>query len=179
MIAGTCEFNRILALALALSCGAGCQSDQAKKDQAKKYTKNDQASLRLYLEVNRDGTDQNEPVLIGREHAFAVNVERRAFLTEFNIEKASIVEAMGGFSISVQFDKEGGWLLDQYTTANKGRHIAIAAEFGQMRWLAAPVITQRIQNGLLVFTPDATREEADRLVSGLNRVAELVRKGRK
>src|SRR5262245_37681374 len=100
MIAGTCEFNRILALALALICGAGCQSDQAKK-----YTKNDQASLRLYLEVNRDGTDQNEPELIGREHAFAVNVERRAFLTEFNIEKASIVEAMGGFSISVQFNK--------------------------------------------------------------------------
>jgi hypothetical protein len=48
-----------------------------------------------------------------------------------------------------------------------------------MRWLAAPRITGRIADGRLEFTPDATRDEAERIVHGLNRVAELVAKGRK
>jgi hypothetical protein len=41
------------------------------------------------------------------------------------------------------------------------------------------LIRQRIADGVLVFTPDATRAEAERIVSGLNRVAELVKSGRK
>jgi len=166
------RFNLYLCLVLVLGLGAGCKSDPSK------YSRRDQASLRLFLEVNPDGSDSNQPVLIGREQPFALNVEKKAFLTEFNIEKAAVVDTMGGFSISVRFDKEGAWLLEQYTTAHKGKHVAIAAEFGQARWLAAPVITQRIADGLLVFTPDATRPESERIVSGLNRVGELVRKGR-
>jgi hypothetical protein len=70
----------------------------------------------------------------------------------------------------------GGWLLEQYTTANKGKHLAISAEFGEMRWLAAPKITQRLGEGRLVFTPDATREEAERIVDGVNRVAKRAQK---
>ena len=83
---------------------------------------------------------------------------------------------MGGYSISVQFDKEGTWLLEQYTTGNKGKRVAIAAEFGEMRWLGAPVMTQRIGNGLFVFAPDASREEAERIVGGLNNLAKRVQK---
>ena len=39
--------------------------------------------------------------------------------------------------------------------------------FPDPRWLAAPVFTKRITDGVLVFTPDCTREEADRIVKGL------------
>ena len=166
-----------LALALALALAAGCATN--KNPEKTKYSKKTEASLRLHLEVNSDGSERNAPVSIGREQPFAVNVEKKAFLNEFNIERASVVDTLGGFSISILFNKEGGWLLEQYTTGHKGKHIAIAAEFGELRWLAAPVITQRLAEGLLVFTPDATREEADRIVSGLNRVAEKVRKGKK
>jgi preprotein translocase subunit SecD len=185
MIARVGPFNLNLnlwlapALAASLLLGPGCASKKPSPDKDKKYSKHDQASIRLYLEVNRDGSDSNEPVSIGRQQPFILNVEKRAFLTEFNVEKASVVESMGGFSISLRFDKEGSWILEQYTTGNKGKHMAIAAEFGQMRWLAAPLISARIGDGLLVFTPDATREEAERIVSGVNRVAELVRQGRK
>ena len=74
-------------------------------------------------------------------------------------------------SIFVQFDRRGTWLLEQYTTANRGRRIAIMSQFGQVRWLAAPKISKPITDGTLVFTPDATREEADRIVRGLTNVA--------
>jgi preprotein translocase subunit SecD len=170
-------FNTYLLAIGALALAAGCRSDAPSGKP--KYGKNDHSSLRLFLEVNQDGSDRTETVTIGRERPFPVHVEKQPFLTEVNIEKSSIVEALGGFSIAVQFDKEGGWLLEQYTTGHKGRRLAVAAEFGQMRWLAAPRITGRIADGRLEFTPDATRDEAERIVHGLNRVAELVAKGRK
>ena len=39
------------------------------------------------------------------------------------------------------------------------------------RWLMAPLITSRINNGLLSFTPDMSRDEATLFVQGLNNVA--------
>ena len=171
------RFNTYLLLAGALALATGCKSDAPSGKP--KYGKKDHSSLRLFLQVNPDGSDRTETVMIGRERPFAVHVDKQPVLTEVNIEKASIVEALGGFSIAVQFDKEGGWLLEQYTAGHKGKHLAIAAEFGEKRWLAAPKITERIADGRLVFTPDATRDEAERIVHGLNRVAELVGKGRK
>jgi len=169
-------FNTYLALALVFALTAGCKS--AKPSETKPH-KLKEASLRLHLEVNPDGSDRNEDIPVGRQDTFRVNVEKRAFLTEFNIERASVVDTMGGYSITVQFDKEGTWLLEQYTAGNRGKRVAIAAEFGEMRWIAAPVMSQRIGNGLLVFTPDVSREEAEKLVGGLNNLAKKVRKGQR
>lgn len=172
------RFNTYLWLAVAvLVAGVGCKS--SKKKDPNHYTKKDEASLRLHLEVNADGTEESGAITVGRSNPFELNAQKRPFLTEFQIEKAAVVEVLGGFSISVQFNKQGTFLLEQYTTGHKGKRMAIAAEFGQMRWIAAPVITQRLGDGVLLFTPDTTRPEAERIVSGLNRVAELVRKGRK
>jgi len=47
------------------------------------------------------------------------------------------------------------------------------------RWLAAPVISRRIPDGVLVFTPDASRAEADDIVLGLNNIAREVEKKNK
>ena len=44
------------------------------------------------------------------------------------------------------------------------------------RWLAAPVISRRIGNGVLVFTADCERDEADQLVLGLNNVSKQIHK---
>jgi hypothetical protein len=41
------------------------------------------------------------------------------------------------------------------------------------------LLSGRISNGLFAFTPDTTREEADRIARGLNNVAEQVRKGKR
>jgi hypothetical protein len=174
MLIRVLRFNTYLLPALALALSAGCQSDKAKDPAV--GGKKEEASLRLHLEVNADGSDRNAPVSIGREHPFLLNVEKTAFVTEFQIENASVVDGLGGFSISILFNKQGTFLLEMQTTANKGKHLAISAEFGEMRWLAAPLITRSLADGKLVFTPDATRAEAERIVSGLNRLAERVRK---
>lgn len=156
------RFN-IYLLALALS--AGCASGPTMQKKADE----EEASLRLHLEVNPDGAEDNGPITIGRAQPFQLNVQKTAFLTEFQIEKASVVDVIGGYSMSIQFNKQGAFLLEMQTTAHRGKRLAISAEFGEMRWIAAPVIKQRITDGLLVFTPDTTRAEAERIVNGLNR----------
>ncbi|MEY2411197.1 MAG: hypothetical protein QOF48_3867 [Verrucomicrobiota bacterium] len=162
----------LIALLAAGLLGAGC-------DTLQKKGKAEEASLRLHLEVNAAGGAQGTNVVVGRSSPFPLNIDREPFLSEFNMESAKVIDALGGFSILIQFNAEGTILLEQYTTNYRGRHAAILAEFGQVRWIAAPVMQHRITNGQFVFTPDATREEADKIVRGLNRVAELVRKGRK
>lgn len=169
MLIRVLRFNTYLLLALVLVLSASCQSGKPAKGG-----KNEEASLRLHLEVNPDGSDRSGTVSIGREHPLLLNIEKTAFVTEFQIEQASVVDSLGGYSIAIQFNKQGTLLLEMQTTAHKGKHLAIAAEFGEMRWLAAPLITRRVADGKLVFTPDATRAEAERIVNGLNRLAERV-----
>ena len=107
------RFNIYFLFAGAMALLVGCKSNSGE------FSKKTEASLRLHLEVNADGSEANAPVMVGRERPFRVNVEKKTFLTEFNVERASVIEAVGGFSISIQYDKQGTWLLEQYTTAHK------------------------------------------------------------
>src|SRR5687767_10143118 len=158
------RFNTYLALLLLLA--AACRSPEKKEA----------TQLRLFIEVTPDNTGRNHPVSIGRTDPFVVNVEKEPFLNEGNVAKAWVVDALGGFQIMLQFDRRGTWLLEQYSTAHKGRRVGILAQFGELRWIAAPILQQRISDGLLVFTPDATREEAERIVRGLKNVAKVIQK---
>lgn len=168
----TGRFN-IYLLVAALGIGlCACQTTESKK-------KNELSTLRVHLEVSPDGAGFSEPVPVFRESPVTVNVEKEPFLTEANVAEAKLLNVMGGYLIQLQFDRRGSWLLDQYSTANKGRRVAIFSQFGtppQERWLAAPILAQRITNGFLVFTPDATQEEAEDIVRGLNNVAVTAQK---
>lgn len=163
------RFNTyLLVMALALVCG--CKTTDSKKQAS---------TFRVHLEVNRDGTDRNKGVPIYRESPVLVNIERSPFLTEAQVTEARVVDTVGGFALRVQLDRRGTWLLEQYTVANHGKRMAIFSQFvtdpkkhvTEGRWLGAPVITQRISDGVLLFTPDATRDEAYSIALGLNNVA--------
>jgi hypothetical protein len=158
-------FNIYLAVALALV--AGCQLAPKKKEATR---------LALFMETTPDNTGRNGPVSIGKTEPFVITVDNQPFLDEASIAKAWVVDSVGGFQIMLQFDRRGTWLLEQYSVANRGRRIGIFAHFGETRWLAAPVNSTRITDGMLVFTPDASREEAERIVRGLNNVAKQLQK---
>jgi len=162
------RFNIYLLLVLAPVLICGCQSPESKK-------KRELASISLHLETNPDRTDRSETVPVLREHSFPVNIEKTAFINEAHLAEASVIDAMGGFALRLKFDRQGTWLLEQYTAQYAGRRVAIFAQFGEKmkeaRWLAAPVMGRRVTDGVLTFTPDATRGEADEIVLGLNNVA--------
>jgi hypothetical protein len=159
-----------LYLVLAVLFGAGCQTTEERQ------RKKEATTFRLHLSTRPDGTHRTGAVPIGRENPLYVGVEHNFFLDETEVVRADLVEGIGGFSIQVQFTRHGTFVLDQVTSGNRGKRIAVFTIADEARWLAAPEITHRIASGVFTFTPDATREEAERIVRGLNNVAEIVRK---
>ncbi|MBC8097449.1 MAG: hypothetical protein H7Y43_16715 [Akkermansiaceae bacterium] len=168
MIIGRSRFNIYLICTL-LAVTVGCQSPEKK--QARKKEKQ-VSTLAIHLEAVQDSMDFSRSIQIFREKPLVVNIDKAAFLTESEVAEAKIVPERDGWSLLIKFNQRGTWLLEQYTTTNPGRHMAIFSTFGEdkkeARWLSAPLIHKRISNGILTFTPDATREESEQLVFGLN-----------
>jgi preprotein translocase subunit SecD len=157
----------------AVLLASGCASSPEKKAQKEK----DQmiSTLRVHPEVYGTSMDFSIRVPINREPVITITVDKEPFLTEADVTEARIVEVAGGFDVLIQFDHHGSLLLEQYTTSNPGRRLAIFSLFGkkpeESRWIAAPIISRRITSGAITFTPDASRVEAERIVLGLNNVA--------
>jgi hypothetical protein len=163
------RFNIYLSLLLTLSALTGCQSPEAKREKQI-------ATLRVHLEAKTDMMGRTEPVSICRSTPIVVHVVSEPFLNETHVESARIIEGLGGFALMIQFNSQGRMLLEQYSATNPNRRVAIRSQFGIEpdvvdRWLAAPRMSRRIQDGVLSFTPDADREEAGKIARGLNNIA--------
>jgi len=160
------RFNLYL-LALSLVALAGCQSaEERKRDKTT-------ATLRLFLEATPDGTTRYQMLELA---GVPVCASTSQFLAENSVKRAEVINTRdGGFALDIQFDRHGLLVLDAVTAANRGRRIIVFSQFGrkdsgQERWLAAPKIPGRMSSGRLVFTPNATRAEADEIALGLNNV---------
>jgi preprotein translocase subunit SecD len=166
------RFNLYLALAATLALLCGCHLFRQKGPLG---------ALRVHIQTNPNALDTSETISMMRSDPVLITITRDPILTEANIAAARVIDAPGGFAIEIQFDENGAWLLEQYSAANPGGHFAVFGQWGDKlangRWLAAPLITHRIANGALSFTPDASRAEAGQLVLGLNNVAAKIRKG--
>jgi preprotein translocase subunit SecD len=166
------RFNLYLLLTLLLTLAAGCATD--KKDKKT-------AVLRVHVESTANTPGNGEVISVLRSKPVLVTIAPDPVLTEANIVEAVILDTPGGFALQIKFDETGMWMLEQYSSANPGKHFAIMAQWGEKpvvsRWLAAPIITHRLGNGLLAFTPDADRDEVNQLVRGLNNNATKNRKG--
>lgn len=174
MIIRGSRFNTYLLAALAVILVCGCASTHKKQV----------SSFRMHVEVNADASKRSQSISVYREQPFNLTVEKEPFLSEKNVAEAKVIDTMGGgYAISLRFDREGTWLLNSYSTANRGLHFAVfiqwcekpGAELNKGRWLAAPKVTRPITDGVFTFTPDATREEADEIVAGLSNVAKQLK----
>ena len=172
----------ILALLL---CGPeirGAEAESPKPTEAKaskpKKKPDPYGILRLYLEANEDSNSAKAQVI--RRLPQTYPVQQAPFIDERDIVRALVVEAPdGGFMIQVELTQpHGRQALEMGTVSSLGRHLLI---FGQWttetdtkpeeRWLAAPVVRNVLRTGMIVFSADMDREEADRFVEGINRVA--------
>ena len=137
--------------------------------------------LRVYIETTADSASTSKTVSVLRSHPVPVTIATTYILTEANIVAAKVIDSQGGFAVQIQFDENGTWMLEQYSASNPGKHFVIFGQWGKNaadgRWLAEPLITHRIADGALVFTPDASPEEAAKLVLGLNEVVRKIHKG--
>ena len=149
----------------------GCQSAESQRQHAI-------STLRIHLEAPREASDSSQQISISRNHPLPLRVLKDPILDESYVSKAEVVDEPGGFRLRIQFDRRGSLLLEQRSAQNQGKHLAIYSEFAgpdgktqQMRWLAAPRLQQRIADGTLLFTPDASREESEQIALGLTNLA--------
>jgi hypothetical protein len=120
------KFNIYLALS-ALLCSAGCGTYQKNKD----FAKQEQTTMRLYLEGNRGDEAGTGTVLVTRER-FPLVVDRAPFLKEDDLVGVDMINEPGpdgGFFIELHFNEHGALLLDMLTTANRGKHIVVFSQF--------------------------------------------------
>lgn len=170
----TRRFNLYLSLLLGtlVLTAAGCKTNKPE-DQV--------ASLRIYVENRAQVTGGGQTVSVLRSSPVLVTIDPDPALTEANIIAAALLKTPDqGYAIEVRFDESGTLMLEQYSAANVGRHFAIFSQWSEntqdSRWLAAPIISHRIPNGVLSFTPDASLDEAKKIVLGLNNMAKKMAK---
>jgi len=170
MVIRALRFNIYLLLGGLLAATIGCQTAESKRRQQL-------ATVRIHLESNVEMANLTEVVTVSRAAPMAVNVVRSPFLNEGFLSSASLVEDHGGFSLKLEFNNFGRTILEQYSGTYQGQRFAIRSQFGVEpdaidRWIGAPRIARRIKDGVLIFTPDVTRAEAEQIVRGLNNHAE-------
>ena len=161
------SFN-IYLLLMAILFSSGCSSPESKR-------KREMSTLRMHLEANDDGTGRIGPVAVTSQK-YMVNIDKEWFIDEGDIAEALVVDGVGGFAIQLNLNAHGGLMLDMMTSSNKGKRIVIMTQSPKTKWLASPLIQKRLSSGIFVFTPDCSREEADRIVNGLNNVAKKIKR---
>lgn len=170
----TWRFNLFLAMVALLALAGGCSTMSAlgfKKDEPL-------GTLRVHIELSPSNAiaskETAQTVTVLRAYPVNVTIDKDPVLTENNLVGAKVVKTPDAPAIEVKFDENGTWILEQYSAANPGRHFVIYAQWGKDmkdgRWIAAPLITSRINNGILSFTPDMSTNETDQLITGLNNV---------
>jgi hypothetical protein len=188
-------FNIYLALAMVWCCGCETRSGRLSKEEF--------STLRLYLEGTSADTAGQGEVQVTRQK-IPMTIESEPILTEGDLATAAIVDYPDGtFAIQVSFNEHGALVLDMTTTAYKGKRIIVYSQFphpGKPKkqeisdsaaeeasglkprtsgWLGAVLIRARNSTGSFRFTPDASRQEAERIVRGLkNLVAEVAKKNK-
>jgi preprotein translocase subunit SecD len=168
----TRRFNLFLALAILLAPVCGCKYLEPKRNQQI-------SALRIHIEIAADnaaGTmSAAQTVSVLRADPVTVTIDKDPILTEANLVAAKVIDTPDSPAVELRFDENGTWILEQYSASNPGRHFVIFGQWGKnlkySRWIAAPLIMQRLNYGILSFTPDMSRDEAAQFVLGLNNVA--------
>ena len=157
----------ILCLAL------GCHTQSKDKDKAI-------GILRVHIESETQAAG-GKTVQVLRAEPVSINIVNQAILSEADLVSARLLEAPGGCALQLQFNSAGAWTLEQFSSINPGKHLVIFGQWGEKkedgRWLAAPLITRRINNGIISFTPDMSRDDAYRFVLGLNNFSKKMHEG--
>jgi len=138
-------------------------------------------TFRVHLETPPDTSGASGPVAVTSQKIM-VNVSKTPFLIESDVDSAAVIsDSMGGFAVAIHLTAHGAMILDAVTASNKGQRMAILTQskrkgITKSRWIAAPVVRKHVSDGVLIFTPDMTQEDAEHFVNGLNNVARKQRR---
>ncbi len=159
----------ILVAALLAACESTDPSGSTK-------VASDVATLRIHMETHPDPLGKSRQISIGRNPAQVFFVTPAA-LSEQNLTAARLWEGNEEqFAIHLQFDRDGVRTLEMLSMSYRGKRLAIGSQFPEPRWIGTVRMDRRIADGTLLFRPDATREEAVKIVRLLNNTVAKLQK---
>jgi len=169
-----------LTAALAMTW-AGCTSPEARRRDRVHYTE-----LWLYEGMPQTFIDTNKSMAIAVAN-IPLLVKKSPFLTEEHLDEAEVIDSPGGgYAMQLRFDDHGRYQLDAFTGSHRRQHLVIFARYGLRKekdevplkeaWLAAPLITRQVNDGILTFTPNATKVELYSILDGLRNAIEVNQK---
>jgi hypothetical protein len=139
-------------------------------------------AVRVHIESASPSENDGQKISVLRADPVVVTITKDPVLTEADLLRAALVISPDGFYVQLKFDDTGALTLEQFYGAYGGKHFAVFGQWGDKlkdgRWLAAPIIEGRNTSGILSFTPDMTRDEAQQWVDGLNAVAKKIQTGK-
>jgi hypothetical protein len=161
---------------LLLSFVLGCRSIEERRRDRILYTE-----LSFHEQAPLSSPDTNK-VLMAEVAGMKFPMRATPFLSEASLVEAAIIDSPGGgYSLRLKFNDHGRLVVDSFTASNRGRRVGVHVRYGvrketevplKQKWLAAPRISRNLIDGVIVFTPDTTREELDVIVQGLVNAAE-------
>ena len=160
----------------ATSTNTALAKPEAAPKKSARQLRREKSTFTAHIETQDVGTQWCLKVQVDRQFPITLTVDRTPVLEEEHVDHAEVIDVIGGFALKITLTERGASLLDAASASYRGLRLAVFSNFGQDRWLGAPIMNQRIRNGVLIFTPDATREEAERMVNGLNNVAAKIKK---
>lgn len=166
-----------LATVVAALC-AGCTSPETRRREKVHYTE-------LWLYEGLPGTliDTNKMMAVTVAN-IPIVVRKTPFLTEEDLEEAKVIDSPGGgYAMQLRFNDHGRFELDTFTGTHRGRHLAVFTRYGIRKkqdeiplkeaWLAAPLITRQVNDGIITFTPSVGKEELYSILDGLMNAIEV------
>jgi len=172
------RFNLYLLALTIMALLTACETTSTTGASGKKGTK-ELASIRVHLETHADpilGTSRQ--VTIGRENPQTFHVSG-PMLSEIHLIGAEVWEGQSGqYAIHLKFDRQGTQILESLSLSYRGKRLAIMSQFPEPRWIGTERLERHMANGSLVFRPDATREETDRICKGLNLAVARLKKAK-
>jgi preprotein translocase subunit SecD len=140
-------------MASALALPGGCGSDEA--------TGTDRAEIRLALNDPAPNFTRAEVELTHE----VVYLSSQAALTGHDIKSAQVLQTPDGPAVGVQFTRAGADKLERFTTANKGKRMAILVDGGVV--VAPPIRMQLTEGKMLIGGVELTPERAESLARAL------------
>jgi hypothetical protein len=165
------RFNIYLIVSLLLVSTSGCHGLGSLSGKGDKKKAKAAAFVELHIEDPYGTSDYTETISVLRDNPTHMTVEKDAFVDTADLASAKVVTGETGmYKLQLKFNDIGTQRIDGFTSRYRGRHIAILCKFPADRWLGALLITKPISNGIVEITPDATQEECDTIVKGLEAV---------
>lgn len=166
-------FNIILAM-ICVALTGGCKTSLKKK-----LKKDEISTLECYVETHQGLGERSKIVEVGRTNPEQFLIAATPIVRQHNVLKAELWDTKdGGIAIRCELDRWGRASLRNASLLHRGKRMAVYSQFPEGRWLDVLTMGSDTADGVLIIYPDANEEEAQRIVDGLNKLAEALEEDR-